>query len=167
MLLFAAAGVFFRISDRGCPQNPSIQDGSSSEQGYSKGTATDKDRVILKEYHVDPRRSSSVDILPPAREGVSAEEKLASSINDTAVRDSTSFDSSDIPPRIKDMAEQLIDLKNELDDSTLQTVNSALGHLPIVDVKADNAELRPSGDGIRLKVNIPVENIRMREEEQK
>lgn len=165
VLLFAAAGVLFRISDRGRPEIPSIKDGSSSEQGCSKGTSTDKDRVILKEYHVDPRRSSSLDILPPDREGVSAEKKLASSINDTSGMDSTSFDSSHIPPRIKNMAEQLIDLKNELDDSTLQSVNSTLGHIPIVEVKADSAVLRPSGDGIRLTVNIPAENIRMKEDE--
>lgn len=120
---------------------------------------------MLKEYRVGPRKTSSEDLLPVEDKGVSAEKELARSLNDPEGTNGTCFDSSDIPPRIRDIADQLMDLKTDLDDSALDTVNSALGHLPLVEVKADSAELRPSGDGIRLKVNIPAENIRIREDE--
>ncbi|MBN1333836.1 MAG: hypothetical protein JW971_08720 [Synergistales bacterium] len=133
---------------------------TESLEGTGKGHTTS-----LPVYDIPSRVTSPEDLLPVRYRGSSSDEMLARSLNDPEGTNGTCFDSSDIPPRIRNIADQLMDLKTDLDDSALDTVNSALGHLPLVEVKADSAELRPSGDGIRLKVNIPAENIRIREDE--
>lgn len=106
-------------------------------------------------YEGGPRVSTKEDYLLPDER----DRDLLESMNDSQ-EEQTAFDSSDIPPKIRDVAEQLIELKEDFDDSTLKTVNKVLDNVPYVDMEADNAELRPTGDGVKLKINIPSDSIK-------
>jgi len=106
-------------------------------------------------YEGGPRLSTKEDYLLPEEN----DRDPLENINESQ-EEETAFDSGDIPPKVREIAEQLIELKEDFDDSTLKTVNKALDNVPYVDMEANDAELRPTGDGVKLNINIPADSVK-------
>jgi hypothetical protein len=67
------------------------------------------------------------------------------------------------PPRIvADVAEQLRKIVEEVDASTLRVTRDVLEEVPFLNLTPEKAELRPSGDGVNLKVVIPADTIALK-----
>ena len=67
------------------------------------------------------------------------------------------------PPRIvADVAEQLRKIVEEVDASTLRVTRDVLEEAPFLNLTPEKAELRPSGDGVNLKVVIPADTITLK-----
>lgn len=69
------------------------------------------------------------------------------------------FDPASIHPAVGDMARQAKEIIEELDKRTLETTEKALGALPFVYIRPEKAELRPSGDGVKLTITVDPEDI--------
>jgi hypothetical protein len=68
-----------------------------------------------------------------------------------------------MPPRIvADVAEQLRKIVEEVDASTLRVTRDVLEEVPFLNLTPEKAELRPSGDGVNLKVVIPADTIALK-----
>jgi len=111
-----------------------------------------------EELRVDPVTRINEDLLP--ENNACSSDSIARSINMGDENEGSCFDSSDIPPKIREVADQLIEIRDDFDKATLDTVNTALDELPLVEMEADEATLRPSGDGVRLEINIPADTVR-------
>lgn len=77
----------------------------------------------------------------------------------TGKRGEAVFDPASIHPAVGDMARQAKEIVDELDKRTLETTEKVLGALPLVNIRPEKAELRPSGDGIKLTITVDPENI--------
>ena len=77
----------------------------------------------------------------------------------TGKQGETVFDPASIHPAVGDMARQAKEIIEELDKRTLETTEKALGALPFVYIRPEKAELRPSGDGVKLTITVDPEDI--------
>lgn len=75
------------------------------------------------------------------------------------------FDITTIHPIVKKTADQVREMVEEFDRKTLDATRKALKKLPILDIRPDKAELRPSGDGIKLTLTMDPEDIGLKREE--
>ncbi|HON33654.1 MAG: hypothetical protein WBJ42_03115 [Thermovirgaceae bacterium] len=69
------------------------------------------------------------------------------------------FDPASIHPAVGDMARQAKEIVEELDKRTLETTEKVLEALPFVNIRPEKAELRPSGDGVKLTITVDPEDI--------
>jgi len=69
------------------------------------------------------------------------------------------FDPASIHPAVGDMARQAKEIVDELDKRTLETTEKVLEALPLVNIRPEKAELRPSGDGVKLTITVDPEDI--------
>ncbi len=69
--------------------------------------------------------------------------------------------SIDLPPKIKEAADQLKDMVDSFDDATLKTTRRALNNIPFFEAEPSKAKIRMSGDRVTLKVTIPADDIRI------
>ncbi|MDO9509547.1 MAG: hypothetical protein Q7I97_09485 [Thermovirgaceae bacterium] len=76
------------------------------------------------------------------------------------------FDLGTIHPVVKKTAEQARELVGELDRKTLDATTKVLEKIPLVDIRPDKAELRPSGDGLKLTLTMDPEDIRFGKKQQ-
>ena len=87
-------------------------------------------------------------LLPPeGRAELSAEEEPLFSI--------------DLPPLLREMASQLEELKEGIEDQTLESVTKGLNALPGLTASPDRARWSLRGDDVKLEVSIPAEDIRI------
>jgi hypothetical protein len=152
LTLIIILGAGFYLYNTRKHQTPRLSTDTAVESADIMAEPVSDDKSFPR-YEGGPRVSTKEDYLPA--DDIAVPDKLESGEEDASV-----FDSSDIPPKIRDIAEQLIELKEDFDYSTLKTVNKALENVPYVDMEADDAELRPTGDGVKLKINIPTDNIK-------
>lgn len=67
------------------------------------------------------------------------------------------------PPRIvADIAEQLQEIVETMDSSTLRLTKGVLEKAPFLELTPEKAELRPSGGGVTLRVTIPADSIALK-----
>ncbi|GAB6280154.1 MAG: hypothetical protein STSR0007_02080 [Thermovirga sp.] len=69
------------------------------------------------------------------------------------------FDISTIHPIVGKTADQVLEMIEEFDSRTLDVTREALKKVPILDIHPDKAELRPTGDGIKLTLTMDPEDI--------
>ena len=96
----------------------------------------------------EPFSRSDLDGIKPASSGIISEKPGA------AV-----FDLGTIHPVVKKTADQARELVEEFDRKTLDTTTRVLQKIPLVDIRPDKAELRPSGDGLKLTLTMDPEDI--------
>lgn len=66
-----------------------------------------------------------------------------------------------LPPKVREVAEQVEDMMDAFDDATLNTVKDGLNSIPGVSADPSEAKIRVSGDRVTLKVTIPEEDLRI------
>lgn len=89
-------------------------------------------------------------------------QKLADGINGKKNSSGEGFcNSIDLPPKIKEVADQLKDMVDSFDDATLETTRRALNNIPFFEAEPSKAKIRMSGDRVTLKVTIPADDIRI------
>jgi hypothetical protein len=66
-----------------------------------------------------------------------------------------------LPPKVREVAEQVEDMMDAFDDATLNTVKEGLNSIPGVSADPSEAKIRVSGDRVTLKVTIPEEDLRI------
>jgi len=153
VLIFLLGIVFYVINNPKTPQYSAEPVLESSDHGDRNIPAEpEMEKQDGPRYEGGPRITAKEDYLPAHETAVPYEME--------SEEDASAFDSGDIPPKVREIAEQLIELKDDFDDSTLKTVNKALDNVPYVDMEADDAELRPTGDGVKLKINIPADSVK-------
>lgn len=103
------------------------------------------------EDHED--KNSRKDLIPGQCQGNNTKD-FALMINSETREKNSSLDSSDLPFNLGRPASRIIMIKDKFDDTTLDTINSTMRNLPIVKIKASKAVLRPSGNGLELRINI-------------
>jgi hypothetical protein len=69
------------------------------------------------------------------------------------------FDLGTIHPVVRETAEQAKEIVEDLDRKTLETTKKVLDSIPFVEIKPEKAELRPSGDGVKLTITVDPQNI--------
>ena len=159
IILFLGFGVYVNLSKDNIER---------SAEPVKQRTEYDKEKISEipvplneqegEELRVDPVTSLNEDLLP--ENNACSSDSLARSINKGDENGDPCFDSSDIPPKVREVAEQLIEIRDDFDKATLDTVNKTLDEIPLVEMEADEATLRPSGDGVRLQINIPADTVR-------
>ena len=160
MLFFVVAGIMFRflgVTSFGPGKVPPV-----GKKEPSEATRTMQE-TLLTSYDVKSRSTSREDLLPVKDPDKVNLDRLERDFQDSGNEGSYFLESQDIPPRIRELADQLVDLKNSFDKSTLDSVNSLLKEVPLVDLEADRAEIRPSGDGVSLRINIPVDSVDLKD----
>jgi len=69
------------------------------------------------------------------------------------------FDPGTIHPAVGDVAEQAREMVEDLDRRTLENTKKVLEAIPFVEIIPEKAELRPSGDGVKLTITVDPQNI--------
>ena len=69
------------------------------------------------------------------------------------------LDLGTIHPAVKETAEQAKEIVEDLDKRTLEATKKVLESIPFVDILPEKAELRPSGDGVKLTITVDPQNI--------
>ncbi len=95
---------------------------------------------------------SRKDLIPESCQGNTKD--LDSLINSENRENDPSLDRSDLPFNFGGPASRIIMMKDKFDDTTLDTFNSTMQNFPILNVQATEAVLRPSGNGVELRINI-------------
>lgn len=109
-------------------------------------------RENFRELEDQEDNYSRKDLIPERCQGNT--EDIDSLINSENRENDPSFDSSDLPFNLGGPASRIIMMKDKFDDTTLDTFNSTMQNFPILNVKATEAVLRPSGNGVELRINI-------------
>lgn len=160
MVFFVVTGIMFRF--HGGPASGPVKVLPVGKRGPSEVNPSMQE-TLLTSYDVRSRSTSREDLLPEREPDKAGLERLEREFHGSGNEEVYFLESQDIPPRIRDLADQLVDLKNSFDESTLDSVNSVLKEVPLVDLEADRAEIRPSGDGVTLRINIPVDSVDMKD----
>ena len=69
------------------------------------------------------------------------------------------FDPGTIHPAVGVVAEQAREIIEDLDRRTLESTKKVLEAIPFVEILPEKAELRPSGDGVKLTITVDPQNI--------
>jgi hypothetical protein len=77
----------------------------------------------------------------------------------TGKQEEVVFDPGTIHPAVGDMAKRAQEIVEDLDKRTLEAAGKILEALPFVEIRPEKAELRPSGDGIKLTITVDPEDI--------
>lgn len=76
------------------------------------------------------------------------------------------FDIRTIHPIVKKTADQVLEMVEKFDRRTLDATRKALKKVPILNIRPDKAELRPTGDGVKLTLTMDPEDIGFNRKEQ-
>lgn len=79
--------------------------------------------------------------------------------NFTGKQDEVVFDPGTIHPAVGDMVKQAREIVEDLDKRTLEATEKILETIPFVEIHPEKAELRPSGDGVKLTITVDPEDI--------
>lgn len=77
----------------------------------------------------------------------------------TGKQDEVVFDPGTIHPAVGDMVKQAREVVEDLDKRTLEVTERILETIPFVEIHPEKAELRPSGDGVKLTITVDPEDI--------
>ena len=77
----------------------------------------------------------------------------------TGKQDEVVFDPGTIHPAVGDMVKQAREVVEDLDKRTLEATERILETIPFVEIHPEKAELRPSGDGVKLTITVDPEDI--------
>ena len=77
----------------------------------------------------------------------------------TGKQDEVVFDPGTIHPAVGDMVKQAREVVEDLDKRTLEATEKILETIPFVEIHPEKAELRPSGDGVKLTITVDPEDI--------
>lgn len=126
-------------------------------------------RPVTEEKDLDKYRVNTIDRRKDQHEDLSVVpdvddslQKLADGINRKNSSSGQGICGSiDIPPKIKEAADQLKDMVDSFDDATLKTTRTVLNKIPYFEAEPSKAKIRMSGDRVMLKVTIPADDIKI------
>jgi len=160
IVMFFSRATVKDLSERRNEEEVHMGKRAEPDYGKNRRAVPMKSSPDVKEIHVGAVDDRDDPVIRKNSEDQSAElASLADKIN--------GMDSSDdhgmnyLPPKVRELADQIKDMVDSFDDATLDAAKTGLNAIPGVHAEPSEAKLRMSDDGVTLKITIPIENLKI------